>query len=370
LARRIEEGIRSIRDGSTAEPVPIRVRGRMVERSDSDLSHAASPLQLVILLESATGPIHLRLDLTGARQLARWILGLAAEALPEGDLISSIEEGALLFGLENLLSHLAAHLPELDFLQPMTTECIGLRLTRDDSEVDESLRGALQVGDLAVAFSVEFPSAVAPQLRDALAAMDEEHRDAELRRWIANGPDLVAQFVADLGRLDLDAEELADLTPGDCLVLPIPAESQSGQATWPAPIQLRPLTAEPAGFRLLGNLNFETGDFMVNQITCDHPSNSSSEDDFNDAPSTPPSAHSESRSPLVRIPGLSVTLKLELGQLQIRIRELAELSPGSVIPLDDAGDLHITVSNGGRVLGLAELIRMDGRPVIRLTEWA
>ena len=65
---------------------------------------------------------------------------------------------------------------------------------------------------------------------------------------------------------------------------------------------------------------------------------------------------------------VKVTLSMELGRTQLSIRELLQLSQGSVIELDRMVDEHMDVLVNGTLVAHGEVVVIDDKFGIRLTD--
>jgi flagellar motor switch protein FliN len=65
---------------------------------------------------------------------------------------------------------------------------------------------------------------------------------------------------------------------------------------------------------------------------------------------------------------LKVPVVLELGRVQVTIAELSELQDGSVLPLDRTLEEPLDVLVNGTPIARAEVVQVEGRFAIRITE--
>jgi len=65
---------------------------------------------------------------------------------------------------------------------------------------------------------------------------------------------------------------------------------------------------------------------------------------------------------------VGVTLCVELGSCQMPMREVLQLSPGSVVQLDKAADAPVDLYVSGKLFARGEVVVVEGRIGIRITE--
>ena len=65
---------------------------------------------------------------------------------------------------------------------------------------------------------------------------------------------------------------------------------------------------------------------------------------------------------------VKVPVALELGRAQVTIAELSQLQDGSVLPLDRTLDEPLDVLVNGTPVARAEVVQVEGRFAIRITE--
>jgi len=69
------------------------------------------------------------------------------------------------------------------------------------------------------------------------------------------------------------------------------------------------------------------------------------------------------------LPAVPVTLDFVLGRVQLPLARLQALAPGSVLELSHGSPLEVAIDCGGRFLGHAELLDVEGRLGLRVTRW-
>lgn len=96
----------------------------------------------------------------------------------------------------------------------------------------------------------------------------------------------------------------------------------------------------------------------------------SHDDDYGDEDEEPAAAGDaapvQSSQQLDRVP---LTLDFELGKVRMNLGKLRALATGTVIEIEGGSPSLITVRAGGRKLGTGEIVDVDGRLGIRLTDW-
>lgn len=66
---------------------------------------------------------------------------------------------------------------------------------------------------------------------------------------------------------------------------------------------------------------------------------------------------------------LPVTLDFVLGRVQLPLGRLQQLAAGSVLELSHGSPLDVAIDCGGRVIGRAEVLDVEGRLALRVTRW-
>jgi flagellar motor switch protein FliN/FliY len=67
---------------------------------------------------------------------------------------------------------------------------------------------------------------------------------------------------------------------------------------------------------------------------------------------------------------VGVTVTVELGGCQMPMRDVLNLAPGSVVQLDKAADAPVDLYVNGKFFGRGEVIVVEGRIGIKITEIA
>ena len=148
-------------------------------------------------------------------------------------------------------------------------------------------------------------------------------------------------FPISAGFVDLTAEELAQVGPGDALVLE------------PAPSALFPndfskgwrLSAEGSNFT-----SFKVDKYFERGV----PVESASE------------AASVSRPNLA---GLPLRVHVVVGEREFTLAEVQSLSPGTIIDLEAAKSDPVRLMVNGKILGEGELVEVEGRLAVRVLRW-
>ncbi len=88
--------------------------------------------------------------------------------------------------------------------------------------------------------------------------------------------------------------------------------------------------------------------------------------DMSEAPTLgrPPKA----ASPIDLLAGISVRLSVEVGSTFMTLSELAALDPGSVVALDRKVGEPLDICANGSLIARGEIVSVDGRYGIRVTE--
>ena len=65
---------------------------------------------------------------------------------------------------------------------------------------------------------------------------------------------------------------------------------------------------------------------------------------------------------------VGVKLSVELGSCQMQMRDVLQLAPGSVVPLDKASDAPVDLYVSGKLFARGDVVVVDGSVGIRITE--
>lgn len=65
---------------------------------------------------------------------------------------------------------------------------------------------------------------------------------------------------------------------------------------------------------------------------------------------------------------IPVTLRFDLGRLELTLAELRQLGPGSVLELPGPADAPVRITVGGRCIGTGELVEVEGRAGVRVLQ--
>lgn len=194
-----------------------------------------------------------------------------------------------------------------------------------------------------------------------------------------------------VGRHRLAAGVLRTLLPGD-IVVPASSHFDPDGQGWIAfgPIRVRvryggpgTLTvvelapAPPAGRMRAGTARAVSGERGTRQISqgrymddqqSDH--ESGREEEHADAPADHEHASHEASVPGAEVvDGIEIDLHFRLGHARLTLAELRMLDAGAILLLEDGSPSSVAVVAADRVLGYGELVDVEGRLGIRLTDW-
>lgn len=74
--------------------------------------------------------------------------------------------------------------------------------------------------------------------------------------------------------------------------------------------------------------------------------------------------------PTIDLTTIPIRLSFSLGTLALTVGELAALAPGSLLSLANTLPPHVTILANGLPVGAGELVDLDGRLAVEITEWA
>jgi type III secretion system YscQ/HrcQ family protein len=152
------------------------------------------------------------------------------------------------------------------------------------------------------------------------------------------------------GHADVSAQEFTELEVGDVLLLTaeysllLPSDPTSGERGWNAVL----LGDKPPRLKLQDY--FERNSFMESQ-----PVNQ----ERGDSPDKPD---------LAKL--LPVRVHVVLQQLEMTLEAFQTLGPGSVVRLDRDKSEPVQIAANGKILGTGELVEIDGRLGVRISNWA
>jgi type III secretion system YscQ/HrcQ family protein len=208
-----------------------------------------------------------------------------------------------------------------------------------------ALRFVLGVRDLSGAFQLFVPSKVLSELEHSRTMVQDE----------AAFQTVTWRVVVNAGSAHLSAHELSELDVGDIvliapqmeLVLPA-SDRNSPDQGWTA----RQAGDHPVRIEI-------TGALWRNRIM-DQETNQENQ------PAETPAAESSER-PLVD--ELPIRLEVILDQVDLKLTELRSLTAGSILELDRAQAGSVQLAANGTLIGLGELVNIEGRMGVRVTEW-
>lgn len=154
--------------------------------------------------------------------------------------------------------------------------------------------------------------------------------------------------LATVGYCDLNLRELAELEVGDALLIAsehgllLPAAPRASEHGWRA----EPAESDPHRLRI-GDY-FERGDFTMNR-------------------QTEPAEQSD--APKANLAALPVRVHVVLSQLEMSLADLNKLQPGSVVELDREKSDCVQLAVNGRIAGAGELVEIEGRLGVRISNW-
>lgn len=145
---------------------------------------------------------------------------------------------------------------------------------------------------------------------------------------------LAASLTADVrfGRASINEQDVGQLAPGDVIVF--------AKTALAAPHLLGPVRLHTSTFELEGELTVDG--FAVSTLT----------------------PHAQESSMATTI---TVNVEIELTSIQIPIRQLGSIAPGSVLPLHINAAQQVTLRVDGRRVALAELVEVEGEIGARIT---
>ncbi|HLA84371.1 MAG TPA: FliM/FliN family flagellar motor switch protein [Thermoguttaceae bacterium] len=65
---------------------------------------------------------------------------------------------------------------------------------------------------------------------------------------------------------------------------------------------------------------------------------------------------------------VEIDVRIDLGRAYLHRADASELGPGAIVPLDRAADAPVDVLAGGRLIARGELLVLDGKYCVRVTE--
>lgn len=195
---------------------------------------------------------------------------------------------------------------------------------------------------------------------------------------LAHFPRLPVDAAIVLARHSLPHHAAHALRPGDIVLPDEPLFDSEGRGrlhlaghqldvAWRAPNHLDILHLEPRMEHDHGNGHVSDSDSGTDS-DCDSDAGASAlppsgiaAQDANDAP-----AAAIDGDALLAVP---VTLDFVLGRVQLPLARLQALAPGSVLEVRHGSPLEVAIDCGGRLLGHAEVLDVEGRLGLRVTRW-
>jgi flagellar motor switch protein FliN/FliY len=81
-----------------------------------------------------------------------------------------------------------------------------------------------------------------------------------------------------------------------------------------------------------------------------------------------PAAENQNPANLNLVLDVPVNLSIELGSCQLPMREVLQLSPGSVVQLDKPADAPVEMSVNGKLIARGEVVVIEDRFGLKITE--
>ena len=81
-----------------------------------------------------------------------------------------------------------------------------------------------------------------------------------------------------------------------------------------------------------------------------------------------PTAENQNPANLNLVLDVPVSLSIELGTCQLPMREVLQLNPGSVVQLDKAADAPVDMSVNGKLIARGEVVVIEDRFGLKITE--
>jgi flagellar motor switch protein FliN/FliY len=180
----------------------------------------------------------------------------------------------------------------------------------------------------------------AKMLGERGSTISDAHIEALAKAIEAAMAGVSASLVAEFGDVRFKVERVADLAFGGMLVVPLAAS----------------LGEEP---EMPAHLYFE-GQFLTALSLSGSTKRSSKASDISQAPIDPLN--------LKLVMDVELNVSLRFGQRQLPLREVLELTSGSVIELDRLVDEPVELLLDGKVIALGEAVIVDGNYGLRVTE--
>ncbi len=152
------------------------------------------------------------------------------------------------------------------------------------------------------------------------------------------------------GHCDLSLDEMTGLETGDILLITpalgllLPATASKSECGWTA------TAIEEAPQRLRIEQYFERSELLMN------------------SPIAAGSGQGDAHKP--DLATLPVRVHVVLSQLQMTLAELNKLTPGTIVELDQEKPEAVQLAVNGKIVGVGELVEIDGRLGVRIVNWA
>jgi flagellar motor switch protein FliN len=65
---------------------------------------------------------------------------------------------------------------------------------------------------------------------------------------------------------------------------------------------------------------------------------------------------------------IDLDVRIDLGRAYVHREDLLRLGPGAIVPLDKAADEPVDVFAGGRLIARGQVVVLDGKICVRVTE--
>ncbi len=325
------------------------------------------------------------MPLAAVRSIVGAVVDVAPERLGASDLISTVEKGVLAFFAERIAAGVSERSQLLAPWMPITV----LDVASENAPLDwgnggkkdwYTVSGVLVVAELSLPFRLAVPWRALSNARKSgqISAGDQMGRRSRSDHWFRTLGSYPVEFRGRLGAAALTLGDIERLEPTDILLfdtgnfqwdgqhlsgeLPL-AHSQDGLVRLQTQIED---DAETLRVRIESIVPGRHAEESEAKIMNDTSQNTGPDPESTHPGDTAPGDTSGAGRQVAE--ETPVTVRVELGRIRLTLRELAQLSPGSVIEMGRDPSAPVSLVVEDRVIGVGDLVKVDGELGVRIAE--
>lgn len=352
--------------------------------SESDWSAGPYIVRAHISLGSNARRALIEVPLLSVRSLISRVVGVPAERLGASDILTPVEQGVFAYFVERMTRGLSERVPFLSPLLPMSVQEIAsengtVDWGNDGAAAWYAVSGTVLVTGMPLPFRVLLPWTLLRETRQRYEAGSES---LNRKRRLAVGAvgslgAVTCTLTGRIGALTLNASELERIEPSDIVLLDEFEACSVDRGRIQGRIGLAHAGCGPeAGWIHAEVVSDHDHRLEVRAIELVPGSEGVRERRMNMSTGHDPEQKASGQDPASTSPGTNegralaedapVTLRVEIGRVRLTLREVSQLSSGSVLELHRDVREPVSLVLNDRVLGKGELVRIEGELGVRI----